>query len=64
MSDEPWLRVATAPDCPFAGTLFLSLLNAGVTYDPVGWGVPYASALVTVRACVRGERAGTRRSDK
>ena len=33
--------------CPLAPTLFFSLLNAALSYDPVGWGVPYASALVS-----------------
>ncbi|DBA00246.1 TPA: hypothetical protein N0F65_007890 [Lagenidium giganteum] len=41
------LEVATAPDCPFAPTLFYSLLNIVVSYDPVGWGVPYAGSIVT-----------------
>ena len=32
--------------CPFAPTLFYCLLNSVASYDPVGWGVPYATALV------------------
>lgn len=44
---DRFLAIATAPDCPFAPTLFFSLLNSVVTYDPVGWGVPYAGSIVT-----------------
>ncbi|KAG2516481.1 hypothetical protein BBO99_00007836 [Phytophthora kernoviae] len=44
---DRFLEVATAPDCPFAPTLFYSLLNIVVSYDPVGWGVPYAGSLVS-----------------
>uniref|UniRef100_K3W5H3 HID1 domain-containing protein n=1 Tax=Globisporangium ultimum (strain ATCC 200006 / CBS 805.95 / DAOM BR144) TaxID=431595 RepID=K3W5H3_GLOUD len=44
---DRFLEIATAPDCPFAPTLFFSLLNIVVTYDPVGWGVPYAGSIVT-----------------
>jgi hypothetical protein len=33
--------------CPLAPTLFYSLLNTALSYDPVGWGVPYASAIVS-----------------
>ncbi|TYZ61139.1 hypothetical protein PybrP1_008857 [[Pythium] brassicae (nom. inval.)] len=44
---DRFLAIATAPDCPFAPTLFFSLLNIVVTYDPVGWGVPYAGSIVT-----------------
>ncbi|TMW68021.1 hypothetical protein Poli38472_007693 [Pythium oligandrum] len=43
---DRFLEIATAPDCPFASTLFFSLLNMVVTYDPVGWGVPYAGSIV------------------
>lgn len=43
---DRFLEVATAPDCPFAPTLFYSLLNIVVSYDPVGWGVPYAGSIV------------------
>lgn len=45
--NDRFLEVATAPDCPFAPTLFFSLLNIVITYDPVGWGVPYAGSIVT-----------------
>ncbi|KAG7399055.1 cell wall biogenesis protein [Phytophthora boehmeriae] len=44
---DRFLEVATAPECPFAPTLFYSLLNIVVSYDPVGWGVPYAGSLVS-----------------
>ncbi|TDH74369.1 hypothetical protein CCR75_001460 [Bremia lactucae] len=44
---DRFLEVATAPDCPFAPTLFYSLLNIIVSYDPVGWGVPYAGSIVS-----------------
>lgn len=43
---DRFLEVATAPDCPFAPTLFFSLVNIVTTYDPVGWGVPYAGSIV------------------
>jgi hypothetical protein len=39
----------TGGACPFAPTLFYSLLNEALAYDPVGWGIPYASAMVTDR---------------
>ena len=32
--------------CPFAPTLFYCLLNTISAYDPLGWGVPYATAIV------------------
>ena len=35
------------PECPFVPTLFYSLLNIVVAYDPVGWGVPYAGSIVS-----------------
>ncbi|KAG6587146.1 protein hid1 isoform x2 [Phytophthora cinnamomi] len=44
---DRFLEVATATDCPFAPTLFYSLLNIVVSYDPVGWGVPYAGSIVS-----------------
>ena len=36
-----------APRCALLPTLFYSLVNAVLDYDPVGWGVPYGSALIT-----------------
>ncbi|EGZ10568.1 hypothetical protein PHYSODRAFT_361636 [Phytophthora sojae] len=44
---DRFLEVATATDCPFTPTLFYSLLNIVVSYDPVGWGVPYAGSIVS-----------------
>ncbi|KAI9918457.1 hypothetical protein PsorP6_011960 [Peronosclerospora sorghi] len=44
---DRFLEVATSPTCPFAPTLFYSLLNTVVAYDPVGWGVPYAGSIVS-----------------
>ncbi|POM74248.1 High-temperature-induced dauer-formation protein [Phytophthora palmivora] len=44
---DRFLEVATALECPFAPTLFYSLLNIVVSYDPVGWGVPYAGSIVS-----------------
>ena len=41
------LAAAISPDCPYAPTLFYSLLNAVISYDPVGWGVPYAGAFTS-----------------
>nr|CCA18781.1 conserved hypothetical protein [Albugo laibachii Nc14] len=43
---DRFLEIATSDNCPFASTLFYSLLNVMVTYDPVGWGVPYATTIV------------------
>ncbi|CAN0517547.1 unnamed protein product, partial [Ectocarpus sp. 12 AP-2014] len=34
-------------DAPFAAELFFSLLSVIATYDPVGWGVPYAGSFTT-----------------
>lgn len=34
-------------DAPFASELFFSLLSVIVTYDPVGWGVPYAGTFTS-----------------
>lgn len=45
--NDRFLEAATARDCPFAPTLFYSLLNIVVSYDPVGWGVPYAGSIVS-----------------
>jgi hypothetical protein len=42
-----WLDVAVSVSCPLAPTLFYCLLNTALSYDPVGWGVPYASAIVS-----------------
>jgi hypothetical protein len=39
------LKEAVAEDCPFAASLFYSLMNIICDYDPVGWGVPYAGLL-------------------
>lgn len=44
---DRFLAIATADDCPFAPTLFYSLINIVVSYDPVGWGVPYAGSIVS-----------------
>ncbi len=41
-----FLDAATGEGCPFAPTLFFSLLNTVLAYDPVGLGVPYAAALL------------------
>ncbi|CAM9839152.1 unnamed protein product [Scytosiphon promiscuus] len=34
-------------DAPFAAELFFSLLSVIVTYDPVGWGVPYGGSFAS-----------------
>ena len=39
---DPWLLAATNRACPHAMTLFHSLINVSVGYDPVGLGIPYA----------------------
>jgi hypothetical protein len=44
---SPWSDAAVSSNCPLAPTLFYCLLNAGLAYDPIGWGVPYGSALVS-----------------
>lgn len=44
---DRFLAVATTWECPFASTLFFSLLNIVISYDPVGWGVPYAGSIVS-----------------
>lgn len=44
-----FLDAATSPHCPFAPSLFFSLLNTVLSYDPVGMGVPYALSLVADR---------------
>src|SRR5690606_26499275 len=41
-----FLNVFTSDVCPFAPSLFYSLLNTVLTYDPVGLGVPYAANVV------------------
>ncbi|KAF0719695.1 Aste57867_861 [Aphanomyces stellatus] len=43
---DPFLAYATRNDSLFAPTLFYSLLNVTLLYDPVGWGVPYAGSIV------------------
>jgi len=40
-----FVACCTAADCPNAAQVFYSLLNTVLLYDPVGWGVPYASVL-------------------
>jgi hypothetical protein len=44
---DRFLAVATSSECPFSSTLFFSLMNMVVSYDPVGWGVPYAGSIVS-----------------
>lgn len=46
---DRWTEEAISPHCPFIGALFVSLLNYPLSYDPVGWGVPYGSLIVNVR---------------
>lgn len=43
---SPFLDVATQANCPYSPTLFYCLLNTVLGYDPVGLGVPYATAIV------------------
>ena len=45
-AQSKFLDAATSPTCPFAPTLFYCLINTILAYDPVGFGVPYASTLV------------------
>ncbi|OQS05042.1 hypothetical protein THRCLA_02784 [Thraustotheca clavata] len=45
-STDRFLAYATREDSLFAPTLFYSLVNVTLLYDPVGWGVPYAGSLV------------------
>lgn len=44
---NPWSDAAVSSNCPLAPTLFYCLLNAGLAYDPIGWGVPYGSSWVS-----------------
>ena len=44
---DPFCSEAVSPLCPLLPTLFYSLLNCSVTYDPVGWGIPYGSAFAS-----------------
>ncbi len=41
-----FLDAATGPTCPFAPTTFYCLFNTILAYDPVGMGVPYATAML------------------
>lgn len=41
-----FLDVFTSDVCPFAPSLFYSLLNTVLSYDPIGLGVPYAGNVV------------------
>lgn len=45
--DDPFLHAATNACNRLAPTLFYSLLNVVIMYDPIGWGVPYASSVWT-----------------
>ena len=41
-----FLTIATSSTyCPLLPTLFYSLLNTCLSYDPIGYGIPYANAL-------------------
>jgi len=42
-----WMAVACAADAPNASTLFFSLLNTVLGYDPVGMGIPYGGVVGT-----------------
>lgn len=44
--DRRLLAHAASAACPHSEALFYSLLNTVLAYDPIGWGVPYASFLV------------------
>lgn len=47
-----FLNELTNGNAPYAPTLFFSLLNAIVVYDPVGWGVPFAGYVTSLtNAC-------------
>eukprot|EP00943_MAST-04B_sp_MAST-4B-sp1_P000331 g331.t1 len=43
---DPWILTATNRNCPNAMTLFHSLINISVGYDPVGLGIPYAGNMM------------------
>ena len=43
---DPWLLTATNRKCPNAMTLFHSLINVSVGYDPVGLGIPYTGNIL------------------
>ena len=40
-----FVACCTKAACPYAAEVFFSLLNTALSYDPVGWGLPYASVL-------------------
>eukprot|EP00002_Diphylleia_rotans_P037128 TRINITY_DN8269_c0_g1_i3.p1 TRINITY_DN8269_c0_g1~~TRINITY_DN8269_c0_g1_i3.p1 ORF type:complete len:636 (-),score=120.11 TRINITY_DN8269_c0_g1_i3:344-2251(-) len=44
--NNKWLEYATRLDTENAEPLFYSLLNAILSYDPIGWGVPYSTIVV------------------
>lgn len=44
---SPWCDVAVRASTPLAPTLFYCLLNTGLSYDPIGWGIPYGSTFVS-----------------
>lgn len=45
LTPSSWLIEAVSPKFPKAPTLFFSLLNTIISFDPVGWGVPYAGSV-------------------
>lgn len=44
---DPFCSEFVSPRCTLLPTLFYSLLNSVLAYDPVGWGVPYGSSMVS-----------------
>ena len=42
---NPWLQEMSTGDLPFTATLFASLIGIVCSYDPIGFGVPYAGLI-------------------
>lgn len=50
LNDNLWLRYATSLPHETSHRLLCSLVNTALSFDPVGWGVPYASLLYSEQA--------------
>ncbi len=47
-----FLEVLSTSTCPNAVALFYSLFNTVITFDPVGWGLPYGGYVCMSSMCV------------
>ena len=50
---NPFCSYFTNKRAPFVKTFFLSLLNTVISYDTVGWGIPYFSAATSFDSDVK-----------